>query len=230
MADRDFDRTIRIENRRIYHLIWQIISWWTLIVVVGATLAITMERRVYGAIPQLLQETLDVVWTKQYNFIWLAYTTALAGRWDYLLMGTFVWFVIAGPILRAVLCVIASRYNETSTMSDTTIVKLYRTKRYLSTWIDFIGAFCAWEVFTVAVLMVDLLMPSITSTIFIDPRCAQIVSTAATNTTNIDTKNANCFEVEFDVMKNTFWMVITGGVILLLVSQNIRNNLLPTER
>ena len=114
-------------------------------------------------------------------------------------------------------------------MSDATIVALYRTKRHLSTWIDFIGAFCAWEVFTVAVLMVDLLMPSITSTILIDPRCAQIVSS---NTTNIDTvtKNSNCFEVEFDIMENTFWMVITGGVILLLVSQNIRNNLHRTER
>ena len=226
MADRDFDRTIRIENHRHIHVAWHMVSWMTLLVVIGATLAITMERRVYGAIPMLLQETFDVVWTKQYNFIWLAYTTALAGQWDYLLMGTFVWFVIAGPILRAALCVIASRYNETSTMTDDAIVALYRTKRHLSTWIDFIGAFCAWEVFTVAVLMVDLLMPSITSTILIDPRCAQIIST---NTTD-SAKNSNCFEVEFDIVKNTFWMVIAGGAVLLLVSQNIRNNLHRTER
>ena len=231
MADRDFDRTIRIENHRTTHLVWQGISWMTMMVVIAATFAITMERRVYGAIPMLLQETLDVVWTKQYNFIWLAYTTALAGKWDYLLMGTFVWFVIAGPILRSLLCVIASRYNETSTMTDAAIDALYRTKRHLSTWIDFIGAFCAWEVFAVAVLMVDLLMPSITSTILLDPRCAQIISTH-TNGTNTDTdkKNSNCFEVEFDIRKNTFWMVITGGVVLLLVSQNIRNNLNKTER
>jgi Paraquat-inducible protein A len=227
IADRDFDRRIRIENSRSSHIVWQVLSFMTMIVVVCATFAVTMERRVYGAIPMLLQDTLDVVWTEQYNLVWLAYTTALAGKWDYLLMGTFVWFIIAGPILRALLCVIANRYNETSTMSNTAIVALYRTKRHLSTWIDFIGAFCAWEVFTVAVLMVDLLMPAITSTILIDPRCAQIVST---NTTGIDSRNLNCFEMEFNILKHTFWMVVTGGVILLLISQNVRNNLQITDR
>jgi hypothetical protein len=213
-ADREFDRAIRMENQRRPNCLWQGLSYVTVVLVVLATVVITMERRVFGALPKLLEETLDVVWTKQYNFIWLAYTTALAGQWDLMLMGTFVWFIIAGPIVRAILCVFANRLNEQPTMSQETIVALYRRKRRLSIWIDFIGAFCAWEVFAVAVIMVDLLMPSITSTILMDPRCTQLIPDEST-----------CFQVEFDIVKMTFWMVMAGGCLLLLVSQHVRKNM-----
>jgi hypothetical protein len=214
MADRDFDRAIRIENERLSNQTWQMVSYVTVIIVVAATVVITMERRVNGALPTLLQETLGVVWTKQYNFIWLGYTTALAGKWDLMLTSTFVWFIIAGPIVRSILCLFANRLYEQSTMSAATIAALYRRKQNLSIWIDFIGAFCAWEVFAVAVVMVDLLMPSITSTIIMDARCTHLIPDHNT-----------CLEVEFDIMKNTFWLVIVGGLMLLLVSHHVRTNM-----
>jgi Paraquat-inducible protein A len=213
-ADREFDRAVRMENQRLPNCLWQGLSYVTVVLVILATVVITMERRVFGALPKLLEETLDVVWTKQYNFVWLGYTTALAGKWDLMLMSTFVWFIIAGPIVRAILCLFANRLYEKPTMSQATIVALYKRKRRLSIWIDFIGAFCAWEVFAVAVIMVDLLMPSITSTILMDPRCTQLIPDEST-----------CFQVEFDIVKVTFWMVVVGGCLLLLVSQHVRKNM-----
>jgi hypothetical protein len=75
--------------------------------------------------------------------------------------------------------------------------------------VEFIGAFCAWEVFVVAVLMVDLLMPAITSTIILDQRCSEL------------TNDSTCLEVKFEMLY-TFGWVVMGGVFLVLVSQRIR--------
>lgn len=100
-----------------------------------------MERRVYGAFPVLLHDIWGVVWTKQYSFWLLGWTTGLAGGWDVMLMSTFFVFIIVVPIVRSILCYRASRLTETTTMSLTAVAVLQQKKHNLSTWIDFIGEF-----------------------------------------------------------------------------------------
>jgi hypothetical protein len=124
----------------------------------------TMERRVAGAYPDTVHEILGVEWTQRYSFWSLARTTAVAGGWDWMLFSTFALFMIAGPLLRGLLSV------QTLWMNVRGRTDIAQYKKRLSTFIDFIGAFCAWEVFAMAVIMVDLLMPSITSTIIHDKR------------------------------------------------------------
>jgi hypothetical protein len=106
----------------------------------------------------------------------------------------------------------ASRLNERSNMSTAQVFALKRRQENFSFWIDFIGAFCAWEVFTVALVMVDLLMPSITKTIMNFEQCAQFAPTTS-----------SCFEMEFDVEKKAYSFVIVAGILLVLVSWRIRN-------
>jgi hypothetical protein len=65
------------------------------------------------------------------------------------------------------------------------------------TLIDFIGPFCAWEVFTVAIVMVDMLMPSITATIVMDDRCAQI------------SEDGTCLEVEFAILRSFLLVLVS---------------------
>lgn len=166
-------------------------SFLVLILAVFATSWITLERQVHGAIPMLLHDILGVEWGKSYSLHTLSATTGAAGGWDILLMCTFSLFIVFGPLLRSCLCVLGHILPGRLTT--------------IQTFVDLIGAFCAWEVLVIAVTMIYLLMPSITGTILTDKRCAQVDPTGS------------CFEVEFNVMK-TFILVLVSGTVLVLIS------------
>ena len=117
-----------------------------------------------------------------------------AGAWDLLLMRTFNLFVVFGPICRALLCV----FSLAVPMSR-------RIRRVVLAAIDFVGAFCAWEVFIVAMFMVGMLMSSITDTIFNQPACAQL------------SEDGSCFRVEFNILIS-FLLLVLGGALLVLLS------------
>ena len=70
---------------------------------------------------------------------------------------------------------------------------------------SFVGAFCAWEVFVIAVTMIGLLMPSITNTILMDSRCQEV------------DPSGTCFQVEFQVLPS-FASVLVAGVLLVVIS------------
>jgi hypothetical protein len=211
-ADRAFDRQFFIDAQTKENRFLQCCSYVTIVGIVLATVSTTMQRSVHGGPPSLLHEVLGLEFSKSYSFLELGRTTGLAGGLDLMLMGTFVWFLIAGPILRSILCVRASRICETPTMSTSTILALKRRHERMGFWIDFVGAFCAWEVFTAALVMVDLLMPSITSTIVMDPRCSKFFPGSTT-----------CLDVEFDMVRNTYGLVVLMGIVLAVVSYRIRN-------
>ena len=179
-------------------------SWHSMYLLVGAILTAAlvfaavitpcMERRVDGAIPMLLQEILGVAWQRTYSLRGLVITTGAAGAWDLLLMRTFNLFVVFGPIFRSLLCVFGLA------------VPLPRKiRRLVLMTVEFVGAFCAWEVFVIAMFMVDMLMPSITDTIYNNPNCAQV------------SENGSCLKVEFNILTN-FLLSMLGGTLLLVVS------------
>lgn len=170
------------------------------VVVAVATMQPTMERKVDGAIPILLHDVLGVDWERNYSLGTLMQTTGAAGGWDLLLMGTFALFCVHGPLLRYVLCA-----------TGLTVPLSKPTLHTLVTCIDFIGSFCAWEVFAVAIVMVDMLMPSITSTIIRKPECAQV-----------DGSEGHCLSVEFN-MRNDFLLIDAGGAMLVAVSAFLGN-------
>jgi hypothetical protein len=168
-------------------------SFLVLILSIFATSWITLERQVHGAIPMLLHQILGVEWSKSYSLRSLSATTGAAGGWDVLLMSTFSLFIVAGPVVRSSLCVLGHVLpGRLST---------------IQTFVDLIGAFCAWEVFVIAVAMICLLMPSITGTILMDSRCLEVDPTGS------------CFEVEFRVLQ-TFGLVLVSGVVLVLISNS----------
>lgn len=210
-VDRAFDQQIFVERQQKWNLVWQVLSFVTLLVVLLGTLLVTTERKVHGALPSFLHELLGVEWTMEYNFWRLGWVTGKAGGRDYMLMGTFVWFVIAGPLLRSVLNIVASFRTETPGMNVLQVARVKRQRRNLSNWIDFVGAFCAWEVVTVSSMMVDLLMPSVTSTILNDARCGKLGQ-----------GTSQCFESEFN-MTRMFAFVVVGWILLLVSSYGSRS-------
>lgn len=169
-----------------------LVSFFVVILAFFAVSWVTMVRKVDGAIPSLLHEILGIEWTRSYSLHTLSLTTGAAGGWDLLLMGTFGLFIVFGPIVRSLLCVVGHVMPH----------------RNLQTPIDLIGAFCAWEVLVLAVFMIYLLMPSITGTIIHDDRCAEL------------DENGNCFRVEFEVLK-TFLLVVVCGTMLVLDRKSV---------
>ena len=155
----------------------------------------TMERLVYGAGPKLLHEILGVDWQRPYSFQTLMWTTGAAGGWDYMLMGTFGLFCVLGPVARAVLLFL-------TVLSDQFCVSVNN----LAVIVNFLGSFCAWEVFSIATIMVQMLMPSITDTIIRNPACGTI------------SDDGSCLKIEFNLVPVAFSMVVIGGTSLVGLS------------
>jgi len=181
----------------------------------------TMERLVYGGGPTLLHEVLGMIWEKEYSLISLVKTTGDAGGMDTFLMVTFGLFAVVGPIIRSI-CIILhvllglpvavlADCIEQPRKRTTVRTILYRLtvaiRSSLLPVIDALGAFCCWEVLIVALLMIQLEMPSITDTIYQDDRCEQA-----------DPEHGRtCIEVQFNATDN---MLVVGiaWVVLIVAS------------
>jgi len=196
-----------------------------LIVVLAVTVP-TMERQVHGAIPIVLHDILNVTWKKDYSLTSLMETTGKAGGWDYLLMSTFSLFCVFGPLLRAILCILrrvllSSRRTKEGGHAQQTLLDPKHSEtmiKTVSTMINFMGSFCAWEVFVVAILMVQMLMPSITSTILRKPQCSLI-----------EGSEGSCLEVEFNILHFNFWcFIVAGGLLLWMESSSSRKTTFRT--
>ena len=113
-----------------------------------------------------------------------------------MLMGTFALFVLVGPILRAGLCV-------------ATLVLPWAASCHelLLSAINMVGAFCAWEVFAIALYMVYDLIPSVTDTILRNPICAQL-----------SPEDGSCLMIEFNLLGSFVGLLVGGGVLLVLLS------------
>lgn len=166
-----------------------------LVLVMMAVDSDTMQRRVFGAGPQLLQDILGIDWQRNYSLRTLMYTTGAHGGWDYMLMGTFGLFCVLGPVIRAVLLVLVALLDRCRLPVEA-----------VANLVNFIGAFCSWEVFVIAIVMVQMLMPSITNTIIQNKVCANL------------SDDGSCLQVEFNIMPMTFWTILVGGFLLIATS------------
>jgi len=152
----------------------------------------TMERLVHGAGPQLLSDILGVHWEKLYSLRSLMWTTGASGGWDNMLMATFGLFCVLGPCVRAVLLVLMVLLDQFKVPVS-----------FLATSVSFLGSFCSWEVFAIAIVMVQMLMPTITNTIVQNPVCGKISS------------DGSCLTVEFNVIALPFLTILLGGFMLV---------------
>jgi hypothetical protein len=178
-------------------------SLLTLVIVAVAVYTPSMERHVQGAIPMLLRDILNAQFNKVYSLQTLSDTTGAAGGMDLMLMATFSIFCVAGPLLRAVLIVILHmlQFNGNS--------EHIRIRVLLSKTVLFLGAFCAWEVFIVAMAMVEMLMPSITDTILNTPFCKHVSQ---------GDDHGSCLQVAF-ARTHIFYAVIVGFVFLVTMTE-----------
>lgn len=175
-----------------------ILSAITSLLVFWGSFANILERKVTGAIPQLMHDILGIAWDRPFSLQSLVAVTGAAGGWDWLLMATFALFVLIGPLLRAILCLMALVLPWDGQSSS---------RLQLHTAIDFIGAFCAWEVVALACYLVSLLMPMATSTIIMKQECAKV------------DESGSCLEVSFDLLQNRFWLVLVGGASLVFTAR-----------
>lgn len=177
---------------------WKILVFtlFTIAIVFYAVDIDTMERKVHGAGPMLLHDVLGIDWETPYSLRALMWTTGAAGSWDYLLMGTFALFCVLGPAIRAVLLVITTMIDRCCQVQIDP----------LATAINFIGSFCSWEVFAIAIVMVQMLMPSITNTIVNNPACGSI------------SDDGSCLQVEFNILPVNFAAIVVGGLFLVVTS------------
>jgi hypothetical protein len=167
----------------------------TLVLIMLAVDSDTMERKVFGAGPQLLEDILGIDWQRNYSLRTLMYTTGAHGGWDNMLMGTFGLFCVLGPVIRAVLLVLVALLD-----------RCHLPVEAVANLVNFIGAFCSWEVFSIAIVMVQMLMPSITNTIIQNKVCANL------------SDDGSCLQVEFNIMPWTFWTILVGGFLLVATS------------
>jgi hypothetical protein len=177
-------------------------SYRYFVTAVGTTLLVmaavdwdTMERRVFGAGPEMLHDILGVDWERNYSLRSLMWTAGAHGGWDYMLMGTFGLFCVLGPAIRAVLLLVVALLDRCRLPVEP-----------VANLVNFIGAFCSWEVFAIAIVMVQMLMPSITNTIIRNKACEKI------------SDDGSCLQVEFNILPWTFWTIVLGGVLLIAVS------------
>ena len=188
-------RNGRYGRKKLFSIWFLIPTMITLIVVYLAAEMPTMERLVHGAGPKLLHEILGVDFQKPYSFQTLMWTTGAAGGFDYMLMGTFGLFCVVGPVVRAALLFL-------TVLLDQCCVSVAN----LAVIVNFLGSFCAWEVFAIATIMVQMLMPSITDTIIRNPACGSI------------SDDGSCLKIEFNLVPIAFSMVIIGGTSLVVLS------------
>lgn len=181
----------------------------------------TMQRLVYGGGPTLLHEVLGMIWEKDYSLITLVKTTGDAGGWDTFLMLTFGLFAVVGPIIRSICLIIhvflglpvallgecIERPRKRTTLRMVLYQATYTLRRALLPIIDTLGAFCCWEVLIVALIMIQLEMPSITDTIYQDDRCQET-----------DPEHGRtCIEVQFNALDN-FLVVGIAWIVLIVTS------------
>jgi len=179
-------------RKRLFAVWFLVAALGTAVVVYLAAEMYTMDRLVYGAGPELLHEILGIDWQRPYSFQTLMWTTGASGGLDYMLMGTFGLFCVVGPVVRAVLLFL-------SVLLDQCCVSVAN----LAVIVNFLGSFCAWEVFAIATIMVQMLMPSITDTIIRNPACASI------------SDDGSCLKIEFNLVPVAFSMVLLGGMSMV---------------
>jgi len=231
-----------------FSVVFLILTLVTLTLIIHGVYAPTMERRVNGAIPALLQEIFGTSWDTTYSLYTLGLTTNNAGGWDTLLMSTFMLFCVFGPIVRSSLLVILSTMNRccafsykknvqtltnveeggatnTSTVFTTVMKRrqwIVKPSNFLATVLHFVGSFCSWEVFTVAILMVQLQMPSITNTIYENKELCSILWPHGddNNSTSVD-NNGSCFTMAFDIspLRRFLCTICLGGIMLSYLSK-----------
>jgi hypothetical protein len=187
-------------QKALFSFVFLLMTLITAILVFVAIDVDTMERQVQGAGPMLLHDILGVDWERNYSLRSLMWTTGAAGDWDYLLMATFGLCIVVGPAFQAVLLVVVSLLD-----------RCHVPVSGLTTLVKFIGAFCSWEVFAIAIVMVQMLMPSITNTIITNPVCGNISS------------DGSCLQVEFSILPVSFAAIVIGWVLLAVVSMIIVN-------
>ena len=189
------NNTINNDRKKLLSIWFLIAALFTAVVVYLAAEMPTMERLVHGAGPKLLHDILGVDWVRTYSFQTLMWTTGAAGGWDYMLMGTFGLFCVVGPVVRAILLFF-------TVLLDQCHVKVTN----LAVIVNFLGSFCAWEVFAIATVMVQMLMPSITDTIIRNPVCGKI------------SDDGSCLKIEFNLVPIAFSMVLIGGISMVGLS------------
>ena len=180
---------------RLFSPIFYLAVFSTLFVVMAAVDLNTMERKVFGAGPEMLHDILGVNWERNYSLNSLMWTTGAHGGWDYMLMGTFGLFCVVGPLIRSGLLLLVALLDQCRL-----------PVHHVTSLVGFIGAFCSWEVFAIAIVMVQMLMPSITNTIIRNKACQTI------------SDDGSCLQVEFNILPITFGTIALGGVLLLLSS------------
>ena len=112
-----------------------------------------------------------------------------------MLMGTFGLFCVLGPLIRSGLLLLVALLD-----------RCRLPVHHVTSLVGFIGAFCSWEVFAIAIVMVQMLMPSITNTIIRNKACQTI------------SDDGSCLQVEFNILPLTFWTIALGGLLLILSS------------
>jgi hypothetical protein len=176
-------------------------SWLAFVLVLLGILTPSMERIVPGSLPEVVRRVIGFEWRREYSLWTLTEVTGASGGSDFLLMGTFAFFAVLGPVLRAAITIIDLVVPMSKSMH----------KRFM-TVINLLGGFCAWEVFFVALFLVNMEMPSITNTILDEntPACV-LVSKSDPSLPK------SCFMVQFNLLPS-FGYVVAGGTVLMLVS------------
>lgn len=231
-----------------FSILFLMLTLLTLGLITHAVYLPTMERRVNGAIPALLHEIFGTSWDTTYSLYTLGLTTNNAGGWDTLLMSTFMLFCVFGPIVRSALLVLLSTMNrccsfsyqnnvqtltnveEGGAMNTSTVFTTVMKRRqwivgpsnFLATVLHFVGSFCSWEVFTVAILMVQLQMPSITNTIYENKELCSILWPHGDDNNSTSVGNSgSCFTMAFDIspLRTFLCTICLGGIMLSWLSK-----------
>lgn len=151
----------------------------------------TMERVVLGSFPQILKKYDDVNLNQTFSLISLSIQSGNGEGATVLLAIVMFIFLVVMPILRAILQFIGL-YSIP--------VSYENTIKFISI-LGFIGCFCAIEVFFVALILVQIEMPSLTNNII--PPDSTICQTL-----NLAGYEDFCLKIYFNILPNGAYFII----------------------
>ena len=170
-------------------------------IVLVASFIDSLERRVIGSVPEVIDGILGADLTKYYSTYDIAHQSAASGGGDYFMMLTFVLFALVGPIVRAI------------AICATFLIPMSRAvQKKAVRFIDALGSFCGVEVLLIGTLLVIMEIVPVTGTIFGATNNLEWVCDIL-HKTAFDLSD-KCFEVHL-LITNAYYVVIASWVCLI---------------
>eukprot|EP00924_Labyrinthula_sp_SR-Ha-C_P004347 maker-scaffold_3-snap-gene-21.4-mRNA-1 protein AED:0.03 eAED:0.03 QI:49/1/1/1/1/1/5/54/561 len=158
----------------------------------------TMERNVPGSIPSVINETLFYDFKEKVSLATLTELIGVKGGWDYFLRLFFLVFCVVGPLFRLISIIVLLCVPMTE-----------KWHKHVCALVHHLGAFCALDVFFLAMILVQVEIGQLSNTIIDqDSKFCKTLLYAG--------YSESCLTINFNITLAFFTVLFQYGAMLLL--------------